>query len=92
MQQAMHAAATRAFTQMFFLDGNPNSMANQFIELTVSRDNLVEDAIRELSQYTQHDYKKPLKVRTIYSLQWTFNCYAYFRSNLLMKKLRMLVA
>lgn len=61
MQQAMHAAATRAFTQMFFLDSG-NSFANQFVELTVSRNNLVEDAIRELSQYTQHDYKKPLRV------------------------------
>ncbi|XP_050536005.1 probable E3 ubiquitin-protein ligase HERC4 isoform X1 [Daktulosphaira vitifoliae] len=64
MQQAMHAAATRAFTQMLFLDGSNNSL-NQFIELTVSRNNLVEDAIHELSQYTEHDYKKPLKVKFI---------------------------
>lgn len=63
MQQAMHAAATRAFTQMLFSDGN--SLVNQFIELNVSRNNLVEDAIRELSQYTQHDYKKPLKVNNL---------------------------
>lgn len=64
MQQAMQAAATRAFTQMFFFDGNQHNLVNQFIELTVSRHNLVEDAIRELHQYTEHDYKKPLKVRT----------------------------
>jgi len=65
MQQAMQAAATRAFTQMLFLDGNQHSLANQFIELNVSRDNLVVDTIRELSLYTQYDYKKPLKVRTL---------------------------
>jgi E3 ubiquitin-protein ligase HERC4 len=65
MQQAMQAAATRAFTQMLFLDGNQHSLANQFIELNVSRDNLVIDTIRELSLYTQYDYKKPLKVRTL---------------------------
>lgn len=61
MHQAMQAAATRAFTQLFF-DGNQSNVINQFIELNVSRHNLVEDAIRELSRYTQHDYKKPLKV------------------------------
>lgn len=62
MQQAMAAAATQAFTQMFF-DGNQLNVVNQFIELAVSRHNLVDDAIRELSQYTGNDYKKPLKVR-----------------------------
>lgn len=61
MQQAMQAAATRAFTQMLFLDGG--LITNQFIELTVSRHNLVDDTIRELSQYDQNDFKKPLKVR-----------------------------
>lgn len=63
MQQAMQAAATRAFTQMLFLDGGQLNLINQFIELTVSRHNLVDDAIRELSQYNQNDFKKPLKVR-----------------------------
>lgn len=66
MQQAMQAATTRAFTQLFFLDGNTYYLANQFIELTVSRHNLVEDAIRELHKFTEHDYKKPLKVRIFY--------------------------
>jgi len=65
MQQAMQDAATRAFTQMLFLDVNQHNLANQFIELNVSRNNLVVDTIRELSLYTQHDYKKPLKVRTL---------------------------
>jgi len=64
MQQAMQAAATRAFTQMLFLDVNQHNLTNQFIELNVSRNNLVVDTIRELSLYTQHDYKKPLKVRS----------------------------
>jgi len=62
MQQAMQAAATRAFTQLLFMDGT-DGLINQFIELNVSRENMVEDTIRELSHYTQHDYKKPLKVR-----------------------------
>lgn len=63
MQQAMQAAATRALTQMLF-DGNSH-LVNQFIELNVSRHNLVDDAIRELSQYSQYDFKKPLKVSTL---------------------------
>lgn len=66
MQQAMQAATTRAFTQLFFLDANTYYLANQFIELNVSRHNLVEDAIRELHKFTEHDYKKPLKVRILY--------------------------
>lgn len=66
MQQAMQAAATRAFTQMLFIDINQQTLVNQFIELNVSRNNLVEDAIRELTQYTENDYKKPLKVRILY--------------------------
>jgi len=65
MQQAIQDAATRAFTQMLFLDASQPNLASQFIELNVSRDNLVVDTIRELSLYTQHDYKKPLKVRTL---------------------------
>lgn len=66
MHQAMRAAATRAFTEMFLLDGHQFNHINQFIELTVSRHNLTEDAIRELSQYTQNDYKKPLKVKFLF--------------------------
>lgn len=65
MQQAMQAAATRALTQMLFLNGNHQHLVNQFIELNVSRHNLVDDAIRELSQYSQYDFKKPLKVRIL---------------------------
>lgn len=64
MQQAMQAAATRAFTQLLFMDGT-DGLINQFIELNVSRENMVEDTIRELSHYTQYDYKKPLKVKFI---------------------------
>lgn len=64
MQQAMHAAATRALTHMLFLNGNQH-LINQFIELNVSRHNLVDDTIRELSQYSQYDFKKPLKVRIL---------------------------
>jgi len=69
MQQAMQAAATRAFTQMLFLDGIQHNVANQFIELNVSRENLVADTIRELSPYTHNDYKKPLKVSSLICLK-----------------------
>jgi len=72
MHQAMQSAATRAFTQMLFLENHEQSVVTQFIEVNVSRDNLVEDAIREFSQYTDFDYKKPLKVRILYLKQfWT---------------------
>lgn len=56
----MQAAATRAFTQMLLSDGN--HIVHHFVELNVSRITLVDDAIRELTKYTQNDYKKPLKV------------------------------
>lgn len=65
MQQAIQAATTRAFTQMLFLDGHQPMLSNQFIELNVSRDNLVVDTIRALSVYTEFEFKKPLKVRTL---------------------------
>jgi len=73
MHQAMHTAATRAFTQMFLLDANETSFIHQFIELSVSRHHLVEDTIRELSHYTEDDYKKPLKVRILYLKQFRTN-------------------
>ncbi|XP_012252634.2 probable E3 ubiquitin-protein ligase HERC4 isoform X1 [Athalia rosae] len=62
MQSAMNEAATRAITQMLFA---PSGAANisAYVTLNVSRENLVADALRELSRYHSRDLKKPLKVK-----------------------------
>ncbi|XP_069702468.1 probable E3 ubiquitin-protein ligase HERC4 isoform X3 [Periplaneta americana] len=62
MQSAMNQAATRAFTTLFF---SPLLAANisTFLELHVSRENLVADTIRELAKFEATDLKKPLKVK-----------------------------
>jgi len=44
----------------FFNYGMPIS---QFIVLNVTRENLVQDSLRELQRYTQSDLKKPLKIK-----------------------------
>ncbi|XP_058829831.1 probable E3 ubiquitin-protein ligase HERC4 isoform X2 [Topomyia yanbarensis] len=59
MHQAMQNAATASFFNMFRSD----MAVSQFIVLNVTRDNIVQDTIRELAQYTANDLKKPLKVR-----------------------------
>lgn len=61
MQKAMSDAARQAFISMMF---SPQNMIpiNQFLFLNVTRDHLVEDAIRELSNVDPHDLKKPLRV------------------------------
>lgn len=56
MHNAMNAAANNIMT----LFGVP---AHIFIVLNVTRENIVEDAIRELTRYTSDDLKKPLKVK-----------------------------
>jgi E3 ubiquitin-protein ligase HERC4 len=63
MQSAMNQAATRAFTSLLF---SPYVSANvsTFLELHVSRQNLVADTIRELARFETADLKKPLKVST----------------------------
>jgi E3 ubiquitin-protein ligase HERC4 len=58
MHNAMHAAATNSIFTQFF--GAP---ANIYIMLNVTRENIVEDTIRELTQYTSADLMKPLKVK-----------------------------
>lgn len=57
MQSAMHSAAANNILSLF---GVP---ANVFIVLNVTRHNIVEDTIRELTRYTSEDLKKPLKVK-----------------------------
>ncbi|KAI5702500.1 hypothetical protein M8J75_000776 [Diaphorina citri] len=58
MEHAMNQTNFYLFLQTF----NPHTL-NQYLEVEVSRDNIVEDTIRELAQYTTNDFKKPLKVK-----------------------------
>ncbi|PNF22147.1 putative E3 ubiquitin-protein ligase HERC4 [Cryptotermes secundus] len=62
MQSAMNQAATRAISSLLF---SPFASANisTFLELHVSRRNLVADTIRELAKFETADLKKPLKVK-----------------------------
>lgn len=61
MQRAMNDAARQAFVSMMFAPQNVLAV-NQFLVLKVTRDHLVEDAIRELSQVDPSDLRKPLRV------------------------------
>lgn len=67
MQTAMSEAATRAFLSFFTSMGNS---VCQYLVLNVSRENLVLDALRELTEVNTSDLKKPLKViiSAIYSI------------------------
>ncbi|XP_021936482.1 probable E3 ubiquitin-protein ligase HERC4 isoform X2 [Zootermopsis nevadensis] len=62
MQSAMNQAATRAITSLFFSPVLSASIST-FLELHVSRENLVTDTIRELAKFEATDLKKPLKVK-----------------------------
>lgn len=59
MQSAMQNATATGFQLAF--SGIPTTIT-YFIFLQVSRENIVEDTIRELSQYGSSDLKKPLRV------------------------------
>lgn len=61
MQNAMSAAAHQAFTAMMLAPSTAVTIT-QFLVLNVSRENIVADALRELSQVDSRDLKKPLKV------------------------------
>lgn len=62
MHTAVSQAAQQAITQMLF---SPFVFPVQaLLELQVSRENIVQDTIRELANYSEKDYKKPLKVQT----------------------------
>lgn len=56
----MHNAMQTAANNILTLFGAP---ANIYIVLNVTRENIVEDTIRELTNYTSADLKKPLKVK-----------------------------
>lgn len=62
MQTAMSEAATRAFLSLFTSMG---SGISQYLVLHVSRDNLVLDALRELTEVNTSDLRKPLKVKFV---------------------------
>ncbi|GFG40937.1 hypothetical protein Cfor_04032 [Coptotermes formosanus] len=62
MQSAMNEAATRAVTSLLFAPFSPASIST-FLQLHVSRENLVADTIRELAKFVATDLKKPLKVK-----------------------------
>lgn len=89
MQSAISIAASHNFHGMFA----GHMPVPQFVVLNVTRENLVEDTLREIMQYGSGDLKKPLKV---YNLIFTRmpqakNELFYFRLNFKVKKLKMLV-
>nr|XP_014095758.1 probable E3 ubiquitin-protein ligase HERC4 [Bactrocera oleae] len=59
MHTAMQNAANSGILSLLTF-GTPIS---QFIVLNVSRENLVQDTLREIMQYNQSDLKKPLKIK-----------------------------
>ncbi|XP_036336674.1 probable E3 ubiquitin-protein ligase HERC4 [Rhagoletis pomonella] len=59
MHAAMQNAANSGILSLLTF-GTPIS---QFIVLNVSRENLVQDTLREIMQYSQSDLKKPLKIK-----------------------------
>ncbi|KAK9506239.1 hypothetical protein O3M35_008210 [Rhynocoris fuscipes] len=60
MHNAVNEATQRAITQMLFA---PVIFPVQpLLELHVSRENIIQDTIRELAAYSERDYKKPLKI------------------------------
>lgn len=61
MRSAMNQATSDMLASFFLFDIADPSLT-QFLELHVSRNNIVEDTLRELSNYGERDFKKPLKV------------------------------
>ncbi|XP_055912225.1 probable E3 ubiquitin-protein ligase HERC4 isoform X2 [Eupeodes corollae] len=59
----MHTAMQNAVATGFFAMFNMAPPTSQFIVLNVTRENLVQDTLREIMQYSQADLKKPLKVK-----------------------------
>lgn len=64
MQSAMHEAASRVVRDIMFGLTNANpQLYNQFVILNVSRNNIVQDTLAQLSQYDSSELKKPLRVK-----------------------------
>lgn len=58
----MGAAAREALLHMVFSPSQGPAMVNQYLFLNVTREHIVEDALRELSMLDSSELKKPLKV------------------------------
>ncbi|XP_065221289.1 probable E3 ubiquitin-protein ligase HERC4 isoform X2 [Planococcus citri] len=61
MQNAVETSIQRAVMRTLFEPSGPTAIS-QFLDIHVSRDNIVQDTIRELSIYDTTDLKKPLRV------------------------------
>ncbi|XP_011296686.1 probable E3 ubiquitin-protein ligase HERC4 isoform X3 [Fopius arisanus] len=59
----MHSAMNEAASRNIFLSGAAPLSARQFLILNVSRENIVADTLRELSEHNSSDLKKPLRVK-----------------------------
>ncbi|XP_034481050.1 probable E3 ubiquitin-protein ligase HERC4 isoform X1 [Drosophila innubila] len=57
----MHSAMANSFNAFHDLLGF--GQISQFIVLNVTRENIVQDSLRELQLYSQSDLKKPLKIK-----------------------------
>ncbi|CAG9857321.1 unnamed protein product [Phyllotreta striolata] len=62
MQKAMNDAAQRAMVAMLFSPQDYHSI-NSFLMLNITRERIVDDALRELSHVDPADLKKPLRVK-----------------------------
>ncbi|XP_057653179.1 probable E3 ubiquitin-protein ligase HERC4 isoform X1 [Diorhabda carinulata] len=62
MQKAMSEAAERAVIAMLLAPQTRHAI-NSYLVLNVTRENIVDDALRELSEVDPHDLKKPLRVK-----------------------------
>lgn len=64
MYNAMQSAANQGLMYMFTgARGGSPAAVSQYIVLNVTRENIVDDTIRELALYQASDLKKPLKVK-----------------------------
>ncbi|EDV39502.1 uncharacterized protein Dana_GF24453, isoform A [Drosophila ananassae] len=59
----MHSAMANAASNAFYNLLNYGLPVSHFIVLNVTRENLVQDSLRELQRYSQTDLKKPLKIK-----------------------------
>ena len=68
MQTAMYVAGVTLISRMMNEWPTNASTLDQFVILNVSRENLVEDTLRQLSNYHPNELKKPLKVCILFLL------------------------
>lgn len=80
MRDAVNTEVHRVIQRMFFEPMGPTAI-NQFLDIHVSRDNIVTDTIRELSEHSTSDLKKPLRVRDLMEIRislYTQNLITYY--------------